>query len=138
MKTWSLDQIIQKPCNHKSKDYLDNSIRCLRFRPPREGVKMGPIICLSVAPTMLCCSGSSLPVTPALMVATITSATTSSRMTASSMTTSTSNYWRSVTLFWTIPLNVSSLPTSITLSGFKHRSLIEVLTGLRWTPNYSL
>ena len=99
---------------------------------------MGPITCLPVSSTMLCCSGYSLPITPTVLVTTITSATTPSRMTASSITTSTSDYVRSLTLFWTIPLNVSSLPTSITFSGFKNRSLREVLTGLRWTPNYSL
>ena len=137
-KMWIQDQTIQKPCNHKQKDTCDNNIGCLCFRPPRKSVTMGPITCLPVAPTMLRRSSSSLPATPVGLVTTITSATTFSRIAASSLTTSTSNYWRSITLFRTIPLNVSSLPTSITLSGFKHRSLREVLIGLRWTQLQSV
>ena len=137
-KMWIQDQTIQKPCNHKPEDTCDDSIRCLRLRSPRESVTMGPIVCLSIAPTMLCCSGYSLPITPAVLVTTITSTTTSSRITASTMTTSTSSYWGSVTLFWTISLNMSNLPTSIALFGITHRSFREVLTGRRWTPNYCL
>ena len=145
MKMWSQDQIITN-----QKITCDNNIRCLHFRPPRESITMGPITCLSIAPTMLCCSRSGLPATPVDLVTSITLSTPSSRIATSSMTTSTSNYWGSVTLFWTKPPDMSSIPTPITLSSFKHRSLRErrslgitsklreMLTDLRWTPNYNL
>ena len=84
---------------------------------------MGPITFLSIVLTKRCCSSSKLPATPTELVTAITFATTSSRMATSTMTNFTSNYWGSVTLFWTVFSNMSSLSISITNSGVKYMSL---------------